>query len=137
MGQQVTVEGVDDLDGSRENGVTTVRFGLDGVEFEVDLGPSDAARLRELLGRYAARARSVLREAEPVVRDTRPRPVRSLDVEELRAIRAWARGRGLSVSQRGRLSEAVLSAYEVAHPDLPGTPRSAAPKFWNLTVTQF
>jgi hypothetical protein len=129
VGEQVTVEGVDDLDGGRGDGVTTVRFGLDGVEFEVDLGVADAARLRELLGRYAVRARSVLRKAEPVARGARPSPVRSLDVEELRAVRAWARGRGFSVSQRGRLSEAVLSAYEEAHPNSLGTRRSAAPNY--------
>jgi hypothetical protein len=117
--------------GSRGDGFTTVRFGLDGVEFEVDLEPAEAARLRELLGRYAVRARSVLREAEPVARDARPSPVRSLDVEELRAVRAWARERGFSVSDRGRLPEAVLSAYEEAHPNARKGSRSPIPKIWN------
>ncbi len=120
-------QGVDDLDG----GVVAVRFGLDGVEYEIDLGVVEAARLRELLGRYAACARSVLREAEPVVRTARPSPVRSLDVEELRAVRAWARGRGFSVSDRGRLSEAVLSAYEEAHPRARKSPPPYAPRIWN------
>jgi hypothetical protein len=122
---------VGEPDGSSGDGFTTVRFGLDGVEFEVDLPPADAARLREFLGRYAARARSVLREAEPAVRDTRPSPVRSLDVEELRAVRAWARGRGFSVPDRGRLSEAVLSAYEEAHPNVRKTSPPSAPRIWN------
>ena len=129
VGQQVAAGGVDDLDGGGVGGVVTVLFGLDGVEFEVELEVAEAARLRSLLGRYAVRARSVLRKAEPVVRGTRPSPVRSLDVEELRAVRAWARGRGFSVSERGRLPEAVLSAYEEAHPNSLGARRSVPPYY--------
>jgi hypothetical protein len=121
--------------GSRGDGFTTVRFGLDGVEFEVDLEPAEAVRLREFLGRYAVRARSVLREAEPVARQVRPSPVRSLDVEELRAVRVWARGRGFSVSDRGRLPEAVLSAYEEAHPNPRGGSRPPISKIRNWPVT--
>ncbi|MCS7477213.1 Lsr2 family protein [Umezawaea endophytica] len=116
---------------SRGDGFTTVRFGLDGVEFEIDLEPAEAARLREFLGRYAVRARSVLREAEPVARGVQPSPVRSLDVEELRAVRSWARGQGYSVSDRGRLPEAVLSAYEEAHPSARRGARPTIPKIWN------
>ena len=115
------------LDGSR----VTVLFGLDGVSFEVDLSPADAARLRELLGRYAVRGRLVLREAEPVVCERRPAAVRSLDVEELRAVRVWARGRGFSVPDRGRLSEAVLSAYEEAHPNAFAVRRARRGGLWN------
>jgi hypothetical protein len=122
-------------DGSRGDGFTTVRFGLDGVEFEVDLEPAEAVRLREFLGRYAVRARSVLREAEPAVRDGLPSPLRSLDVEELRAVRVWARGRGFSVSDRGRLPEAVLSAYEEAHPNARKGSHPPIPKIGNWPVT--
>lgn len=119
------------LDGSGGDGVVTVLFGLDGVSFEVDLTPVDAARLREFLGRYAVRGRLVLREAEPVVRERRAAAVRSLDVEELRAVRVWARGRGFSVPDRGRLSEAVLSAYGEAHPNAFAGPRAHRRRLWN------
>ncbi|WP_106191072.1 histone-like nucleoid-structuring protein Lsr2 [Umezawaea tangerina] len=131
MGRRVTVEVVDDLDGSTAEGVATISFGLDGVEYEIDLCPANAARLREVLRRYALCARSGLRDAEPAARGARPSPVRSLDVEELRAVRAWARGRGFSVSDRGRLSEAVLSAYEEAHPNDRKSPRPTARGLWN------
>jgi hypothetical protein len=131
VSKKVTVEVVDDLDGSRGDDVDTVRFGLDGVEFEIDLCPANAARLRELLGRYARCARSVLREAEPAVSDGRPSPVRSHDAAELRAVRAWARAQGFSVPDRGRLSEAVLSAYESAHPEARRSARAPRGKLWN------
>ncbi|HEX6339706.1 Lsr2 family protein [Umezawaea sp.] len=117
--------------GSSGDGFTAVRFGLDGVEFVIDLAPADAARLREFLGRYAVCARSVLREAEPVDPTVHPSPVRSRDVEELRAVRSWARGRGFSVSDRGRLPEAVLSAYDEAHPTARKGPATPRPKIWN------
>ena len=42
---------VDDLDGS-EDEVSTVEFGLDGADYEIDLSPSNADRLREKLARY-------------------------------------------------------------------------------------
>ncbi|WNV88589.1 Lsr2 family protein [Umezawaea sp. Da 62-37] len=135
MGRRVTVEVVDDLDGSTAEGVATIGFGLDGVEYEIDLGPANAARLREVLRRYAVCARRVLRDAEPAVRGALPSPVRSLDVEELRAVRAWARGRGFSVSDRGRLSEAVLSAYEDAHPNARKPVSPPGHKLWNWPVT--
>jgi len=51
---------VDDLDGSQED-VHTVRFALDGTNYEIDLSGSNAGRLREKLGRFvdaASRAQS-------------------------------------------------------------------------------
>jgi len=107
----------DDLDGAAAaEGVRTVHFGLDGVDWEVDLSVAEAARLREVLGRYVPFARRAAAEVERPVNVSPPTPVRSLDVAELRAVRAWARSNGLSVSDRGRISEAVLEAFEEAHP---------------------
>jgi hypothetical protein len=131
VSEKVTVEVVDDLDGSRGDDVDTVRFGLDGVEFEIDLCPANAARLRELLWRYARCARLVLREAEPAPAESRPSPVRSHDAAELRAVRAWARAQGFSVPNRGRLSEAVLRAYETAHPESRPSAWTRRGKLWN------
>jgi hypothetical protein len=131
VAEKVTVEVVDDLDGTKGDDVGTVRFGLDGVEFEIDLCPANAARLREFLGRYARRARSILREAEPPAVGIRPSPLRSHDATELRAVRAWARERGFSVPDRGRVSEAVLSAYAAAHPKALGSGREPRGRLWN------
>jgi len=58
---------VDDLDGGPA--VETVRFGLDGAGYELDLSAVNAAALRAVLGRYVAAARQVragsARQVEP------------------------------------------------------------------------
>ena len=54
--------------------------------------------------------------------EERPRPRRlargsrtAPDREQTAAIREWARSNGYEVSERGRLSATVLSAFEAAH----------------------
>ena len=47
---QVQTLFIDDLDGSEANG--TVRFGLDGTEYEIDLNAQHAQQLRDALARY-------------------------------------------------------------------------------------
>jgi hypothetical protein len=46
---------IDDLDGSEAEG--TVRFGLDGAEYEIDLNAGHARALRDALARYVQAAR--------------------------------------------------------------------------------
>jgi hypothetical protein len=46
---------IDDLDGSQAEG--TVRFGLDGTEYEIDLNAGHARALRDALARYVRAAR--------------------------------------------------------------------------------
>jgi hypothetical protein len=45
----------DDIDGSAAEG--TVRFGLDGAEYEIDLNAGHARELRDALARYVDAAR--------------------------------------------------------------------------------
>ena len=99
---------VDDLDGHSGHDVRPVTFGLDGVWFEIRLGAANAARLRALLDRFVRAARRVPGAA--------PTPVRSADAQAARTVRQWAREHGYRISDRGRLSEIVLEAYERAHP---------------------
>lgn len=110
---------VDDLDGSEA--VDTVAFALDGVAYEIDLNDENAEKLREALAGYVAGARrvdggrrgaraKVAKSAKPA-RGSRTAP----DREQTAAIREWARANGYEVSERGRLSANVLSAFEAAH----------------------
>ena len=59
MAQKIQTLFVDDLDGSEAEG--TVRFGLDGTEYEIDLNAKHAKELRRrpgtLCGRWAPRGR--------------------------------------------------------------------------------
>ena len=59
MAQKITVTLEDDLDGGPAD--QTVRFGLDGAEYEIDLSASNAAAFREQLAPYTGRARTASR----------------------------------------------------------------------------
>jgi hypothetical protein len=52
MAQKVQTLFLDDLDGSEAEG--TVRFGLEGTEYEIDLNAQHARQLRDALARYVA-----------------------------------------------------------------------------------
>ncbi len=55
MAQKIQTLFIDDLDGSAAEG--TVRFGLDGTEYEIDLNAGHAQELRDALARYVGAAR--------------------------------------------------------------------------------
>ena len=55
MAQKIQTLFIDDLDGSEADG--TVRFGLDGTDYEIDLNAAHAQELRDALARYVTAAR--------------------------------------------------------------------------------
>jgi hypothetical protein len=55
MAQKIQALLIDDLDGSAAEG--TVRFGLDGTDYEIDLNAGHATQLRDALARYVDDAR--------------------------------------------------------------------------------
>ena len=55
MAQKIQILFIDDLDGSEAEG--TVRFGLDGTDYEIDLNAEHAQALRDALARYVHAAR--------------------------------------------------------------------------------
>jgi hypothetical protein len=104
MAQKVQVTLVDDLDGSSAE--ETVQFSIDGVSYEIDLSARNAKALREALARYAAAGRrmsSARRTGR--TRAAGPNPA---------AIREWARGQGIAVNDRGRISAELLAQYQAA-----------------------
>jgi hypothetical protein len=113
--QKVTVQLVDDLDGSVAE--ETVEFGLDGVSYQIDLSSVNAEKIRGTLADYVRHARrtgGVRGRRSPVATATRARSA-AVDREQNQAIREWARKRGLKVSERGRISAEVLEAYHQAN----------------------
>jgi hypothetical protein len=99
---------VDDLDGSIDD-VRTRQFSLDGRQYEIDLSAQNYQVLVETF--------------EPFILGGRPKggrkqPNRIRTSTQNRAIRDWAREQGYDhVSDRGRLSSAIISAYTAAHSD--------------------
>lgn len=105
---------VDDLDGSQDD-VHTVRFSLDGTDFEIDLNAGNEARLRDKLARFVENAtpvRAPRGRARTGGRVSRPP---ASDPDQTRAIRAWAAANGYAVSTRGRIPRAVQDAFAAAH----------------------
>lgn len=110
MAQRTVVLFEDDLDGGEAAG--TVRFSLDGVDYEIDLSESNAAALRAALDPFVQSGRRVGGRAS-TARAARPHAggATKSDPAQLAAIRDWARRRGLEVKERGRISRDIVAQY--------------------------
>lgn len=111
MAQKVEVLLIDDLEGGSAD--ETVRFGLDGVAYEIDLSDGNAAKLREALTPYVQRARKSSSSRAPRSRTSRGRGGSSR--ERSAEIRSWARQQGISVNERGRIPSWIVEKYQAAH----------------------
>ena len=110
MAQRVHVVLEDDLDGTSAD--ETVTFGLDGATYEIDLSKKNAAKLRDALASYVG----VARRAQTRQTRRQGRSGRSgAGGTQASEIRGWARANGFQVSERGRVSSEVRSAYAAAH----------------------
>lgn len=113
MAQKVTVQLVDDVDGSEAE--STVEFGLDGVDYTIDLSAGNAAKLRESLASYVSNARRTggrkRSGGKPAKTSSAPT---AADRERNQAIREWAREQGMQVSDRGRIPSEIVEAYDKA-----------------------
>lgn len=110
MAQQVQVQLIDDLDGGEAT--ETISFALDGTAYEIDLSGPNAKALREAFAPYTDHARKAGHGATsgtPKRRRSREGRERNDD------IRAWAKAKGLKVSDRGRISPLVIAKYDEAH----------------------
>ena len=106
MAQKITVALEDDLDGGPAD--ETVRFGLGGSEYDIDLSKKNATAFRRQLAPFIEHARKA-------GRGPRRRPARSASSRERSGdIRAWAKDRGIAVSDRGRIPASVVEQYEAA-----------------------
>lgn len=111
MAQKVLVSLVDDLDGSEAE--ETVEFGLDGVNYQIDLSGENAEELRDALAQYVEHARRAGGRKKPGGKGqskSSGRPA-TVDREQNQAIRAWARKNGFNISDRGRIPAEVVDAY--------------------------
>jgi nucleoid-associated protein Lsr2 len=106
MAQRVVVALEDDLDGSPAE--ETVRFGVGGAEYEIDLSAKNAAAFRKRLAPFVEHARKTGR-GQPR-RTSRTVASRQRSSE----IRAWAREQGIVVSERGRIPADVMEQYQAA-----------------------
>lgn len=111
--QKVTVELVDDLDGTAAGDISTVTFSLDGVDYEIDLSEGNASKLRDAVQDFIAAARRTGgRIKRTTAAPSSPRP--AANREQTKATRVWARENGYDLAQRGRIPAHVITAYEEA-----------------------
>ena len=109
MAQRVEVVLIDDIDGG--DAEETVTFALDGVTYEIDLSDKNAKKLRDDFANWTGHARRAGAAKGP----SRRRAAGSAKRTDLAAVREWARANGHAVSDRGRISAEIQSAYDKAH----------------------
>jgi Lsr2 len=107
MARKVQVHLLDDIDGSRAD--ETLKFGVDGTLYEIDLNAKHADKLRSSLAQYILKARRVGRGQ--VAATGRGHASARSDREQNQAIREWAKVKGLDVSDRGRIPQSVVEQY--------------------------
>lgn len=112
MAQQTIVTLIDDLDGSEAQ--ETVTFGLDGVEYTIDLSVDNAAKLRQELSEFVGHARRAGGRKQR--RPDAAHKTATGDREVNQAIRDWARSQGREVSERGRIPQNLIVAFREAQP---------------------
>ena len=109
MAQKIQTLFVDDLDGSEAEG--TVRFGLDGTEYEIDLNAEHAQVLRDALARYVHAARRAGSSARRPARGGRRASAGGVDSTE---VREWAKAQGIDVKDRGRVPAELVVMFKAA-----------------------
>ena len=110
MAKQIIHKLVDDLDGGDAD--ETVKFALDGVQYEIDLSAPNAEKLRDVFATYMAHGTKVGRGGVVVGgRAARGRGGAAADREQNKAIRAWAKKSGKDISDRGRIPQEIVDEY--------------------------
>ena len=108
MAQKIQTLFIDDIDGSDAEG--TVRFGIDGTAYEIDLSAAHDQELRGVFKNYIAHAR----KTGGAARRSTGRGARKLSAIDTVAARAWARENGFDIKERGRVPATVVAKYREA-----------------------
>jgi len=109
VAQKVQTLIVDDLDGSAAEG--TVRFGLDGTDYEIDLNAEHSQALRDALARYVGAGRRVSGGARRQARGGRRASANGVNTTE---VREWAKAQGIEVKDRGRVPAELVVKFKAA-----------------------
>ena len=107
MAQKIQTLFIDDLDGGEAAG--TVRFGLDGTDYEIDLSAAHIDELRKALEQYVRHGRRIGGTARRAARSRR-----ASDGVDTAKIREWAKGQGIEIKNRGRVPASIVDRYKTA-----------------------
>jgi hypothetical protein len=107
VAQKIQTLFIDDIDGGAAEG--TIRFGLDGTEYEIDLSSKHSDELHTTLRKYVEHARKVGGTARRVPRGRRPGG--AIDSTK---VREWAKAEGYDIKDRGRVPAELVAKYQEA-----------------------
>jgi hypothetical protein len=112
VARETVVKLIDDIDGGTAE--ETVKFGLDGVTYEIDLSSKNADKLRNVLAPYLAKGTRADRRRAVTIggrsASTRGRGA-AAEREQNKAIRTWALRKGIPVAPRGRIKQETVDQY--------------------------
>ena len=126
MAKKVSVELVDDLDGSviADGSGETIEFSVAGVNYAIDLKAKNANEFHRKLDYYIDRATRVGgRRHRPKPAGSAPTPASTSAAAptpartpaDVRTIRQWAADEGYEIADRGRVPASIVDAYDAAH----------------------
>jgi hypothetical protein len=109
MAQKIQTLFIDDIDGGEAEG--TVRFALDGAEYEIDLSTKHSDELHDSLKNFIAHARKVGGAGR---RGATARVGRKPSAIDTVAVRKWAKDNGYDIKERGRVPADLVAKYQAA-----------------------
>ncbi len=112
MAQKIQTLFIDDIDGGAAEG--TVRFALDGTEYEIDLNAKHSEELRSAIGKYVTHARKVGGGARRAGRSAGRTSRGAGSAFNTTEIRTWAREQGYDIKDRGRVPADLVAKYQAA-----------------------
>jgi hypothetical protein len=112
VAQKIQTLFIDDIDGGAAEG--TVRFALDGTEYEIDLNAEHTEELRSALGKYVTHARKVGGTARRAGRAAGRASRGAGPTLNTTEIRNWAREQGYDIKDRGRVPADLVAKYQAA-----------------------
>ena len=112
MAQKIQTLFIDDIDGGAAEG--TVRFALDGTDYEIDLNQKHSEELRSALGKYVSHARKVGSSGRRGGRAAGRAGRGAGSALNTTEIRTWAREQGYDIKDRGRVPADLVAKYQAA-----------------------
>jgi hypothetical protein len=102
---------IDDIDGSKA--VTTIRFALDGAEYEIDLNAAHADELRKATQQYIEAGRKTIAGGRRSARGSTRRTFAGGGPSSSE-VRDWAKDQGYEVKERGRIPAELVVKFQAA-----------------------
>jgi hypothetical protein len=114
--EELTISLIDDFDGTEA--AETVKFALDGKNYEIDLSKPNASELRRTLRPYIDRSRTA-RRTSTTRRTTKSSaggsgPARRSEGYDRTEVREWAKAHRIKVAPRGRIANDVVERWRQA-----------------------